>query len=106
MATVHPREETVEEFSEPEDMMEGIRLRVDSEDDESELKEGGHGKPWSQGGIYSSHVAMTEEQMKEDKEFQEEVKHTEAVLGTLEVNIKDMRSLCKQEEQQFSVREL
>lgn len=98
IATAHPREETVEEFSEPEDMMEGIRLRVESEDDESELKDG---KPW-QGGIYSSHVSMTAEQLKEDKEFQEEVKHTEAVLGTLEVNIKDIGNLCKQDEE-FSV---
>ena len=33
MSCAHPKQEEIEEFSEPEDMMEGIRVEVHSDDE-------------------------------------------------------------------------
>lgn len=38
MSVAHPKQEEIEEFSEPEDMMEGIRVEVHSDDDKETLE--------------------------------------------------------------------
>ncbi|KAL0272843.1 UNVERIFIED_CONTAM: hypothetical protein PYX00_005667 [Menopon gallinae] len=47
MSVAHPKQEEIEEFSEPEDMMEGIRVEVHSDDDKETLeKDGTIQKEW------------------------------------------------------------